>query len=177
MGKKLASAQHPFACIIACSDSRVAPEFLFDRFLGDLFVIRLPGNVITPEVVESTEFAVRLLHVPLIVVLGHSSCAAMEVAWKKTGVRGDMLGRLSKHLQPALAAAQRQGWKGDRLLCGAIEQHVRLGVRKLLTKSAILSAATARGRLAVLGAVYDLKDRRVEWLADAGHDAFRPQAP
>lgn len=154
-----AAGQQPFAIVLTCSDSRVAPELVFNQQLGDLFVIRVAGNVTDPIVLGSIEYAVEHLHAPLVVVLGHSQCGAVQAAEDKTPPEGN-LGELIK-----------QVYVGDDLPKDKVEA-LRYGVRinvlhqtKLLTeKSKVLSAAAAAGKIKLVSGVYSLESGQVDWI-------------
>ena len=159
--KELIAGQHPFACILACADSRVSPEIVFDEGLGDLFVVRVAGNIVDDAVTGSLEYAVEHLGTPLILVMGHNSCGAV------TAATGD--GEPSTHIQslvtaiaPAVAEAKQR--QGD-LVSNAIEANVRLVVRQLSTSEPILSKAIAGGKLKIAGGTYQLSTGLVKLLA------------
>lgn len=164
----LAAGQFPEAVIIACSDSRVPPEILFDQGVGDLFVIRVAGNIIggTGAVVKgSVEYAVAVLNVPLVVVLGHSECgavkAAVESIEEKDPLPGEIQG-LVDLIKPAVDTVR--GKPGDKL-SNAIHANVELGVERLKGLEPLLAGPVREGRLTVVGATYDLATGRVKWLA------------
>jgi len=161
----LAAAQFPEATIIACSDSRVPPEILFDQGVGDLFVVRVAGNVVGgsgPVVKGSIEYAVAVLNVPLVMVLGHSNCGAVKAALTHIDDHEPLPGAihdLVNLIRPAVARAN--GQPGDKL-SGAIRANVQLGVERLKTLDPILARPVSEGRVKVVGAVYDLATGRVE---------------
>jgi len=97
--RELAKGQHPFAIVLTCADSRVAPEFIFNQGLGDLFVLRVAGNIADPFVLGSMEYAVEHLHVPLIVILGHTKCGAVDAALAENKPHGN-LGKLIEQVYP-----------------------------------------------------------------------------
>lgn len=157
----LAMGQNPFAAILGCADSRVAPEYAFDCGRGDLFVCRVAGNFADVNSVASLEYAVAVLGAPLILVLGHASCGAIKSAIEAVKDGTEFPGHipsLIKALRPAVKAAQNQA--GD-LLDIAITQNVLLNVEKLRTAGPILSQAVGQGDLKVRGGVYSLKTGRV----------------
>jgi carbonic anhydrase len=157
----LAMGQNPFAAILGCADSRVAPEYAFDCSRGDLFVCRVAGNFADVNSVASLEYAVAVLGTPLILVLGHASCGAIKSAIEAVKDGTEFPGHipsLIKALRPAVKAAQNQA--GD-LLDIAITQNVLLNVEKLRTAGPILSQAVGQGDLKVRGGVYSLKTGRV----------------
>jgi carbonic anhydrase len=156
--------QHPLACIITCSDSRVPPEILFDQSLGDLFVIRLAGNVVSPEATASAEYAVEHLHVPVVVVLGHSNCGAVRAALDAGNheTAGPM-GELLAYIRPALDAVKAKGFVEAEWYTATINENARRGAEELLRGSRVIDEAAQAGRVTVLSAVYDLHDGTVHW--------------
>jgi carbonic anhydrase len=160
----LVGGQNPFAAILSCADSRIAPEYAFDSGRGDLFVCRVAGNFATEEVIASLEYAVAVLGVPLILVLGHESCGAVDAAIKSLKDDKPLPGHmptLVSGLAGAVKAVSQQG--GDTLL-KATRQNVIDNVGKLGAAAPILSAAVEQRKLRVVGGVYGLKDGRVEML-------------
>jgi carbonic anhydrase len=165
----LAAAQYPFAVIVACADSRVGPEIMFDRGLGDLFVVRVAGNVVagaSPSVKGSIEYAVAELGAPLIVVLGHSNCGAVKAAIQHIDQRDSLpgaIGGLVELIKPAVQ--QVRGETGDALLAGATRANVQRGVARLRTLEPIVARSVKSGKVKVVGGVYDLATGRVTWAA------------
>jgi len=159
---EVAAGQKPFAVVIACADSRTSPELLFDQGLGDLFVVRLAGNIVDDAALGSVEFAVASLGARLIVVLGHEKCGAVKAA---VGVAaGDApppghIARIVESIRPAVAAAK--GMKGDAVE-NAIDQNVRHVAGRVRTGSSVLAPFLKSGELAVFGARYDLDEGKVE---------------
>jgi carbonic anhydrase len=156
----VARGQHPFAAVLSCADSRVPPELLFDEGLGDLFVVRVAGNVVDDAVTGSLEYAAEHLHVPVIVVLGHTKCGAVD-ATIKGGEPNTHIEALVKAIRPAVEQAHQQ--KGD-LMENAVRENVRLGVRQLQESEPILARMIAAGQVTIIGAVYDLDKGTVEYL-------------
>jgi carbonic anhydrase len=157
----LTKGQNPFAGILSCADSRIAPEYAFDSGRGDLFVCRVAGNLINDDVVASFEYAVSVLDTPLIVVLGHQACGAVEAAIKSIDSGVTLPGHLPSlvaALAPAVNAAR--GKPGDNL-DNAIRQNVVLTVAGVKAATPILSKAVDENKLRVVGAVYDLANGRV----------------
>jgi carbonic anhydrase len=160
----LAGGQNPFAGILSCSDSRVTPEYACDTGLGDLFVVRVAGKFVNEDAMASFEYAVQFLGTPLLVVLGHEKCGAVDAAIKtvKDGaVLPGHLPELVEHIGPAVKTAL--GEAGD-LLTNAIRENVRLSVENLKTATPILSQAVADKKIAVVGGIYHLKTGHIEWL-------------
>lgn len=160
----LAQGQAPFAAILGCADSRVAPELAFDQARGELFVVRLAGNFAAPEGVASLEYTVAELGTRLIVVLGHSACGAVAATQKVVAEGITLPGHLPS-LTSAIAPAVKavEGQPGDAL-DNAIRENVRLNVTSLEQADPILSAAVADGTVKVVGAVYDLETGKVDFL-------------
>lgn len=162
----LAIGQNPFAGILSCADSRIAPEYAFDTGRGDLFVCRVAGNFASDEMIASLEYGSSVLGVPLFMVLGHDSCGAVDAAIKSLKDNSTLPGHLPS-LVSAIAPAVKatDGRPGDRL-ANAIRQNVIDNVAKLKTATPILSAAVDQGKLRIVGAVYRLTDGKVELVAD-----------
>lgn len=163
----LAEGQAPTAIIVACADSRVAPELVFDQGVGDLFVVRVAGNVVTgagPVVKGSLEFAVAELGARLILVMGHSACGAVKAAVEhidnKDALPGSIEG-LVDVIRPAVGAAA--GRPGDKVE-NVIKANVQKCVETIKGLDPILSKFAGSGELKVVGGVYDLKSGRVELL-------------
>jgi carbonic anhydrase len=158
----LAGGQNPYAAILSCADSRIAPEYAFDSGRGDLFVCRVAGNFANTETVASLEYAVAVLGTPLIFVLGHDSCGAVSAAIKSlkdgTTLPGHMPSLVTA-IAPAVNAVSQQG--GDNL-GNAIRQNVIDNVAKLSSATPILSTAVEQGKLKVAGGIYRLGDGKVE---------------
>jgi carbonic anhydrase len=148
------------AVIVGCADSRVSPELLFDQGIGDLFVIRVAGNVVSgagPPVKGSIEYGVAELGVSLVMVLGHTECGAIKAAIQHISDRDSLpsaLGLLVNSIRPAVA--KTKGMPGDPL-DNAIRANVGIGVEKLRSLQPIVAPAVKRGRVKVVGAVYDLR--------------------
>jgi carbonic anhydrase len=158
----LAGGQNPFAAVLSCADSRIAPEYAFDSGRGDLFVCRVAGNFANDDSVASLEYAVAELSTPLILVLGHDSCGAVNATIKSIKDGTTLPGRLPSlvaGLAPAVKAVSQQG--GD-MLANAIRQNVIDNVAKLRSAGPILSAAVEQGKLKVVGGIYRLRDGKVE---------------
>lgn len=148
---EVASSQTPFAAILSCADSRVVPEIVFDQGIGDLFVVRVAGNIAITEDVASEEYAVAHLNTPLLMVLGHERCGAVSAALQGGEFPG-VIESLVFAIQPAIQASE--GEPGDRLT-NAVKANVRLQVQRLQT-SPIIASAIEAGTLKIVGAFYDL---------------------
>ena len=164
----LAEGQRPEAVIIGCSDSRVPPEILFDQGVGDLFVVRVAGNVVSGAgavVKGSIEYAVAELQVPLIMVLGHSNCGAVKAAVKHIDEQDPLPGAINDLvglIKPAVDQVQSR--PGDKLE-NAIRANVALGVERLKSLAPILATAERAGRVKIVGATYELRTGRVSLVA------------
>jgi len=157
-----ASAQYPIIAVLACADSRVPPEIVFDKGPGEVFVVRDAGNVVSNYGLASMEFAVAVLNVPLIVVLGHSSCGAIAAALQSAKERSKLPGHLPelvKAIQPAVDAAH--GKHPSDLLAATINENVRLGMSNLKTRSDVIGDAVSSGKVGIQGGVYDLATGKV----------------
>jgi carbonic anhydrase len=161
---ELADAQTPRAALFGCSDSRLAAEIIFDKGLGDLFVVRNAGQVISDSVIGSLEYAVAVLDVPLIVVLGHDECGAVRAAIDSEKPDATPLpphiAQLIAPIRPAVKrVAAEDGGEPDILEVG--REHLRDTVAELLERSELIGAAIAAGTLAVVGANYRLREGHV----------------
>ncbi len=162
---ELAKEQRPYATIVGCSDSRVPPELLFDAGFGELFIVRVAGNVISPEVVGTLQYAAIHLHTPLFVILGHEGCGAVQAALaaKFQGVRQRRrIARLLKRILPGLRGL-RPNANAEAQLESAVEANVRWSMQQLL-RSPEGKARMAEGLLKLVGAVYELGTGRVRFL-------------
>jgi carbonic anhydrase len=160
--KEVASGQHPEAVILSCADSRVPPEMIFDEGIGDLFVVRVAGNVAEPSTTGSIEYAAEHLHVPLIVVLGHHKCGAVKATAEATGEPEGNLGSIVKEIQPAVAAAKAHPGK-EGLVDDAVHENAKLVAEELESESPVLKHLVHEGKVKIVTAVYDLESGKVEW--------------
>jgi carbonic anhydrase len=162
---KLEKAQHPYATILGCSDSRVPPELLFDAGLGELFIVRVAGNVISPEVMGSFQYAGVHLRTPLFVVLGHEGCGAVQAALaaKLQGAHEPTRIRLLlNNILPGLRDISAE-LSPQVQLTAAIEANVRWSMHQLLETPEV-KARVAEGVMKLVGAIYELKTGRVRFL-------------
>ena len=166
----IARSQVPFAVLVGCSDSRVSPELLFDTGLGELFIVRNAGNTIDTVALGSIEYAVQVLNVPLILVLGHERCGAVEAAVsvvEKNTVYPGSVGRMVEPIIPAVLKAKAMGVAaGENLLDGAVRENVRRTVERLRTVEPALIDPIKAGKLMVVGARYDLDDGKVDFFIE-----------
>jgi carbonic anhydrase len=163
---RLATTQTPLATVFGCSDSRVAAEILFDQGLGDLFVVRNAGHIVSDAAVASLEYAVAVLATPVIVVLAHDRCGAVGAAVDAESPDAPPLPPLIAahvaHIRPAIEAVRRAHPGEPVHAADVIGVHLEATVAELLQVSELLSAAVADGSLAVIGAQYRLAEGRVE---------------
>ena len=160
----LSAGQNPFAAVLGCADSRIAPELCFDTARGDVFVCRVAGNFANDDIVASLEYAVAVLNTPLIMVLGHDACGAVDAAIKSVKDGTTLPGHLPSlvtALKPAVDAVKDK--PGD-MLVNAIRSNVALNVDKLKAAAPILKVAVDDKKIRVVGGVYELKTGRVALL-------------
>jgi carbonic anhydrase len=158
----LAGGQNPYAAILSCADSRIAPEYAFDSGRGDLFVCRVAGNFANTDSVASLEYAVAVLGVPLILVLGHDACGAVDATIKSLRDDKPLPGHMPSLVEGIAPAVKTVLPQGGDTLAKAIRQNVLDNVAKLRAATPILSAAVEQRKLRVVGGVYGLRDGRVE---------------
>jgi carbonic anhydrase len=158
----LVGGQNPYAAILSCADSRIAPEYAFDSSRGDLFVCRIAGNFASDETLASLEYAVAVLGAPLILVLGHEACGAVDATIKSLKDGTTLPGRLPSLVQAIAPAVKAVSSKSGDLLSNATLQNVIDNVAKLRSSSPILSAAVNDKKLQVVGGIYRLATGKVE---------------
>ncbi|MEJ6482684.1 carbonic anhydrase [Nostoc punctiforme UO1] len=154
--QEVAQAQHPFATILSCADSRVPAEIVFDQGIGDIFDVRIAGNIATHEAIGSIEYAVVLLGSPLLMVMGHERCGAVTAAVQKESLPGD-ISTFVKAIKPALKKVKDQ--PGDAVE-NAVVANVQYQIERL-QKSKLLSEQVQSGKLKIVGGRYDLDTGRV----------------
>ena len=160
----LTTGQNPYAAILSCADSRIAPEYAFDSARGDLFVCRVAGNFANDDVIASFEYGIAILNCPLLMVLGHAACGAVDATIKSIKDNTTLPGRLPSlvtALSPAVAASSGQV---GNALDNAIKQNVIFNVEKLKKATPIIDKAVADKKVRIVGAVYNLSNGRVEIL-------------
>lgn len=159
--------QYPFATVITCSDSRVPVEHVFDVGIGDVFVIRVAGNVVNTDEAGSIEYGVDHLHTPVLVVLGHSSCGAVTAVVKDAEVHGNIPELVSNIIPAAEKAKHDHGSEfSEELLRAAISNNVFQSIEDLLKASHISAELVKAGKLKIIGAIYHLDNGQVEWLGE-----------
>jgi carbonic anhydrase len=164
---EVAAAQHPIAIIVGCSDSRVPPEIVFDQGLGDLFVVRVAGNVVDDQALGSIEYAVEHLHVKLIVVLGQDKCEAVEAAVNG----GQVLGHMQSIVDAIKPAVELAKTEPGNLLDNAIDENARNVAGQLWRSEPILYHAIESGQLHVEAARYKLDSGKVLFLGLRAYNA------
>ena len=155
---ELTGGQQPYAIILSCADSRVVPELAFDTGIGELFVIRVAGNVANSSSLASIEYAVAHLNTQVIVVLGHQSCGAVTAA-VQGGDNGYNLNHLLSHITPAIAASDSGAEVND-----IVRTNAKLTAQELANRSAIIQGALNSGNLKILPAYYNLDSGKVDFL-------------
>ena len=161
----LAKGQEPYATVVGCSDSRVPPELVFDAGFGELFIVRVAGNVFSPEVMGTLQYAGVHLRTPLFVILGHEGCGAVRaaLATKFRGARERArIARLLRRILPGLRHLPA-GLSAEAQLAAAVEANVRWSMQQILDTPEG-KARLAEGILKLVGAIYDLKTGRVRFL-------------
>jgi carbonic anhydrase len=156
-------AQYPITSVLSCADSRVAPELVFDQGQGDLFVARVAGNVLTPTVLASLEYGTQFLGVPLIMVLGHTGCGAVDASIKVVQdqlVLPGHLPALAEKIRPAVEVAEKAA--SGSLLANACAENVRLQVALLKQASPIISKSYADKKIDIVGALYNVPTGEVK---------------
>jgi len=166
---QLVDGQEPFAIVLGCSDSRVPAELVFDQGFGDLFVIRVAGNIVAPSQVGSVEFAAARFGTPLVVVLGHTRCGAIVATLEAFGqpMPGSfrnlrsIVDRVRPSVEPLLKTELAH--EPDRLMAAAVRANIRVSAEHLRSGSEILEGLIREGRLAVVGAEYSLETGHVDF--------------
>lgn len=159
------NGQHPFATIIGCSDSRVPVETVFDVGIGDVFVLRVAGNVISTNEAGSVEYGVEHLHTPLFVVMGHTGCGAVTAVTRNAEVHGN-IPQLVDNIIPAVEKAKAAFGQtfSPELLAAAIRNNVWQSIEDILTISPATAELVKEGKLRIVGAIYHMDDGEVEWI-------------
>ncbi len=159
--KELAKGQNPFAIVVACSDSRVAPEIIFDQGLGDIFVIRVAGNVLDRVSLGSIEYAAEHLKTPLVIILGHTYCGAVTAAVESKGRTEGNIGAIVKRILPAVERARKEGKSGKDLVNSAIVKNVLLQREYMIKNSPVIRKLIKAKELQVVTAIYSLESGEV----------------
>ena len=167
----LAEKQTPFAALFGCADSRLSAEIIFDVGLGDLFVVRNAGQVIGETILGSLEYAVEVLGVPIILVLGHDECGAIRATINDVegnmNASGEFIHKLVAQIRPTVLAANAQG---KHEIDDVTELHVQDTINEMLTSSSLIAEAVKSGKLAVVGANYKLTLGEIHPIVTIGLD-------
>jgi carbonic anhydrase len=158
--REVAQAQHPFATILSCADSRVPAEIIFDQGIGDIFDVRVAGNIAIPETIGSIEYAVVLLGTPVLMVLGHERCGAVTAAVKHETLPGD----IGTFVNAILPAVDRVKWPFGDTVDQVVTANVRYQIEQL-RRSPLLAERLQSGQLKIVGGRYDLDTGRVKLIA------------
>ena len=160
--KELLYAQRPYAVVVGCSDSRVPPELIFDQGLGDIFVIRVAGNVLDPVSLGSIEYAVEHLKTPLIVLLGHTRCGAVHATIHFNCKEEGNLSAIVEKIMPAVVEAKKVAKSEEDLLNKAIEENVKLQKEFMLRNSRIIREYVKANKIQIVMAIYDMETGEVK---------------
>ena len=164
--EELVNGQNPIAVIITCSDSRVPPEFIFNQGLGDLFVVRVAGNVIDDIELGSVEYAVKHLKTPLIVVMGHEHCGAVEAAVEGHGEKQPgSIGAIIDKIEPSVKKVKAMNLKGEELVEEVTNENIYNSSR-VIKGSKIIREELQKTNIKIVEAKYMLKSGRVEWFSN-----------
>jgi len=162
--KELVKGQKPFAIVLTCSDSRVAPELLFDQGLGEIFVVRVAGNVVDPITIGSIEYAAEHLGSPLLIVLGHEKCGAVAATLEAKGKPEGNIGAIIGKIMPAAKAAKKKGGTKDEILETAIKENVKNTCAEIMKKSKIIGHLMHEGKFKIVTSEYSLQTGKVEMI-------------
>ncbi len=158
--QEVGQAQHPFATILSCADSRVPAEIIFDRGIGDIFDVRVAGNIVTPEVLGSIEYAVVLLETPVLMVLGHERCGAVTAAVEEESLPNSQIDTFVKAIKPALEKVKdKSGDDVDNAVIANVEYQI-----EKLKQSPLLTERMQSGKLKIVGGSYDLDTGEIQLL-------------
>ena len=160
--EELVKGQNPIAVIITCSDSRVPPEFIFNQGLGDLFVIRVAGNVMDKIELGSVEYAVKYLKTPLIVVMGHEHCGAVEAAVESGKKQHGNIGAIIDKIEPSVKKIKSKNVKGEKLIEEVTNENIFNSSREL-KGSKVIKEELQKGNIKIVEAKYMLKSGVVQW--------------
>ncbi|MBI4681789.1 MAG: carbonic anhydrase [Nitrospirae bacterium] len=163
--KELAKGQKPSAIVVTCSDSRVSPELLFDQSIGDVFVVRTAGNVVDKIALGSIEYAAEHLHSPLVYVLGHEKCGAVQATLDTIEAKGKPegnIGAILEKVMPAAVAANKKGGSKDEILEYAVKENVKNTSKEIMEKSSIIQHLSHENKVKIAGGEYSLQTGKVE---------------
>jgi len=172
--KSMVLSQSPIAAVLSCSDSRVPPDHVLDKKIGEIFVVRVAGKVPGPAVVGSLEYAVEHLKVPLLLVLGHEGCGAVKAALDSSGGRAEgPLAELIREIEPAVRPIQDRAEECEDVMEEAVRATVWHTMEKLLERSSVIAKAVEDGDLMLKGAVYSLTTGEITILDEEGQGYIR----
>ncbi len=160
--KEMTKGQSPFAVVVTCSDSRVSPEIIFDQWLGDIFVIRVAGNVLEPISLGSIEYAVENLNVSLLVLLGHTQCGAVIASFNAEEKPEGNIGAIVEKIKPAVAKAKAIGGSKEEIINNSIKENVLFTEEYMLKNSQIIKSYVDSGKLRIFKAIYNLATGEVK---------------
>ncbi|NBB60504.1 twin-arginine translocation signal domain-containing protein [Pseudomonas sp. ODNR1LW] len=161
----LVSGQNPFVAVLSCSDSRIAPEYAFDTARGDLFAVRLAGNFVTDEGLASLEYGVAVLGAPLILVLGHERCGAIEAGVKAVKDHRVFPGKIPKLTDALKSTVEQVSSQPGDLVENATVQNIKNSIERLKQATPLLTDALDKGQLKIVGGIYRLATGKVELVA------------
>lgn len=153
--------QYPFAVILSCMDSRTSVELVFDQGLGDLFSIRVAGNVVNNDIIASIEYAVKYVGSKLLVVLGHTECGAIKSA--KAGVKDGHITELLNRIQPSISKAMLKNEKDHLFHDNVAYANVENSLEEILTRSEIIKEMFAKGDIGLVGGMYNIENGKVDF--------------
>ena len=159
--------QHPYVTVLTCSDSRVPVEYIFDAGIGDIFVIRVAGNVVNTDEAGSIEYGTEHLHTPLLVILGHSNCGAVTAVAKDAETEGN-IPKLTKNIEPAVKKAKDKLGQtfSEEMLNESVKNNVYQSIEDLLKISPVVGEQVKAKELLIVGAIYHIESGTVEWLGE-----------
>jgi carbonic anhydrase len=158
----VSSEQNPFAIVLTCNDSRIIPDLVFDQGIGDLSVVKIGGNVVNDHILGTIEYVLEHLGTPLIVVMGHTNCGAVKMAAMSDQARAHIQ-KIIDEIKPSVDAAKLHG--GD-MVNNAVILNTQNSVQKIKTSKPFISMMVQQGQVEVVGAVYDMKTGKVNFLGD-----------
>jgi carbonic anhydrase len=160
----LSKGQNPFAIVLTCSDSRVPPELLFDQGLGDVFVVRVAGNIVDPIALGSIEYAAEHLGSPLLLILGHSKCGAVKATLEAKGKPDGNIGAIVKKIMPAVDVAKKKGGTPDEILETAIKENMKNVYTDVMKNSTIIPHLVEEGKFMIAAGEYDITSGKIEMI-------------
>lgn len=166
--------QYPFAVILSCMDSRTSVELVFDQGLGDLFSIRVAGNVVNNDIIASIEYAVKYVGSKLLVVLGHTECGAIKSA--KAGVKDGHITELLSRIQPSISKAMLKNEKEHAFHDNVAYANVENSLEEILTRSDIVKEMFAKGEIGLVGGMYNIENGKVDFFKNLTKSEKKPKS-